>query len=264
MTVPRQTPQSEVPPFLKSSLLTDAGFSHAFFTRAGGVSSGVFESLNFTTTTGDAEENVERNLKIAARALAVEPEQIYFLSQVHGTSAEVVTGSEDAKEVLKKEGDVVLTRAPGVAAAIRTADCVSVLFACPETGWVAACHAGWQGCVRQVVPATLRALTAHGAGPLIAAIGPHISCASFEVSEDVAEQLVEASPNKDIVDRSYKKPHVDLRKMVRAQLQEGGILPSRIDDVLGCTVIEHERYFSFRRDGNPSGRMLSAIVGRGE
>jgi YfiH family protein len=264
MTEQSHAPAPEVPLFLKSSLLEDAGFAHAFFTRMGGFSSGVFDSLNFTTISGDSEENVANNLAVAARALAVDPAHIYFLSQVHGTAFEVVTGKEDTREVQKKEGDVVLTRVPGVAAAIRTADCVSVLLASPETGWVAACHAGWQGCVLKVVPATLQALKAQGAGQLIAAIGPHISRASFEVSEDVAQELINASPDKDIVDRSYEKPHIDLRKMVRAQLEEGGISSDSIDDVLGCTVIEKERYFSFRRDGNPSGRMLSAIVGRGK
>jgi copper oxidase (laccase) domain-containing protein len=109
----------------------------------------------------------------------------------------------------------------------------------------------------------LKALEAQGAGKLLAAIGPHISLASFEVGQDVAQQLVDASPEEDIVDRSGPKPHVNLRKMVRAQLRGGGLRDSEIDDVPGCTVIERDRFFSYRRDGNPSGRMLSAIVGRG-
>jgi YfiH family protein len=159
-------------------------------------------------------------------------------------------------------GDVLVSASAGTVLTIRTADCVPVLLASPETGWVGAVHSGWQGCERKVVPAALAALAALGVKRLIAAIGPHISQAAFEVDEDVATRLVEASPDKDIVDRSAKKPHVDLRKMVRAQLRQGGLKDSDIDDVHGCTVGQVERYFSYRRDRNPSGRMLSAIVGR--
>lgn len=256
-------PPAEIPVFLTSSLLADAGFFHAFFTRVGGVSSGPFESLNFATKSGDDLVNLERNLEIAGGALSIPPEKIYFLRQVHGTQHVVVDGTEERGAIEQEEGDIVLSRTRGIAAAIRTADCVPLLLASPETGWVAAVHAGWQGCVRQVVPAALRALSEKGAGKLLAAIGPHISLDSFEVGQDVAEQLRDASPDPEIVDYTRQRPHVNLRKMVRAQLREGGLRDSEIDDVAGCTVIQRERFFSYRRDGNPSGRMLTAIVGRG-
>ncbi len=251
-------------PLLKTSnLLEKEGFRHGFFLRRGGVSSGVFSSLNFTTTTGDSPDNVRRNLEIAGAEIGVAPEKIYYLSQVHGTESLIVDGQEVAERVLENEGDIVLTRAPGVAAAIRTADCVPVLIACRKTGWVAACHSGWQGCVRGAAPATVDVLRRAGAEDLIASIGPHISSRAFEVDEDVAQQLVDASPDRNIVDRGYEKPHVDLRRMVRAQLAASGLSHQSIDDVDGCTVLDEADFFSFRRDGNPSGRMLSAIVGRG-
>lgn len=258
----REMPNHPLP--LQSPLLLQAGFSHGFFLRTGGVSEGVFSSLNFTTLTGDSRENVERNLSLAGESLGVDGRQIYFLSQVHGTDWVIVDGSEQQDEVLQKQGDIVLTKTTRVAAGIRTADCVPILLACPETGWVAACHSGWQGCVRQAAPATVAALRKAGAGRrLLSAVGPHISRKAFEVSEDVAIQLVDASPDKDIVDRSFAKPHVDLRKMVRSQLVASGLNDEDIDDVEGCTVLDEAHFFSFRRDGNPSGRMLSAIVGRG-
>lgn len=248
---------------LRSKLLDQAGFSHGFFLRGGGVSEGAFSSLNFTTITGDSAENVAKNLALAGKSLGVEGQSIYFLRQVHGTDSLVVDGSELRNEVEEMEGDIVLTRTSGVAAAIRTADCVPVLLACPETGWVAACHSGWQGCVRQAAPQAVRALYAAGAKRLLASVGPHISLQSFEVSLDVAQELIDASPDKDIIDRSFEKPHIDLRKMVRAQLVQSGLSQGDIDDVAGCTVLDEANFFSFRRDGNPSGRMLSAIVGRG-
>ena len=251
------------PLFRTSRLLAQAGFTHGFFLRTGGVSQGIFSSLNFTTTTGDSAENVARNLAVAGQALDLDAEKIYFLSQVHGTDCVVVDGSENREEVLVTEGDVVLTRTPGVAAAIRTADCVPVLLGCTETGLVAACHAGWQGCVKQVVPVTVEKLRSLGAKSLLAAVGPHISLASFEVSDDVAQELLLASPDKGIVDRSFEKPHVNLRRMVHSQLRASGLGDDDIDHVEGCTLLDQDDFFSCRRDGNPSGRMLSAIVGRG-
>lgn len=254
---------ADSPQPLRSNLLDQAGFSHGFFLRRAGVSEGVFSSLNFTSLTGDSPENVAKNLALAGQSLGIEGRHIYFLSQVHGTDSVIVDGREEQEDVLKKEGDIVLTRSAGVAAGMRTADCVPVLLACPETGWVAACHSGWQGCVKQAVPEAVRALMGAGAQRLIACIGPHISAEAFEVSEDVAQQLLDASPDKNIIDRSYGKPHIDLRKMVRSQLTASGVLDANIDDVPGCTVRDEANFFSFRRDGNPSGRMLSAIVGRG-
>ena len=250
------------PPQLTSRLLQEAGFPHGFFTRQGGVSQGIFDSLNFVTGSGDSQENVERNLALVAEPLGVEPSRIYFLSQVHGVDHFVADGSEDRREFAQREGDIVLTKQSGVAAAIRTADCVSILLACRNTGWVAACHSGWQGCERGAVISAVAQLRAQGATDLIAAIGPHISLAAFEVDDDVAERLVNASPDKDIVDRSHERPHVDLRKMVHAQLRSVDIGDDAIDDVMGCTVLEPERFYSFRRDKNPSGRLLSAIVGK--
>lgn len=254
---------ADSPTPLRSQLLDSAGFSHGFFLRSGGVSTGVFSSLNFTASAGDSAENVKKNLDLAGRSLGVGGEKIYFLSQVHGTDSLTIDGTELQDEVQKKEGDIVLTRARGIAAGIRTADCVPVLLACVETGWVAACHSGWLGCVRQAAPQAVSAVRAAGATRLLAAIGPHISTPAFEVSDDVAEQLEGASPDKNIVDHSYNKLHIDLRRMVRAQLLASGLLNEDIDDVLGCTFLDQANYFSFRRDGNPSGRMLSAIVGRG-
>jgi YfiH family protein len=248
------------PIYQTSQLLQEAGVSHAFFSRRGGSSGGSFASLNFSALTGDAEENVKKNCAIAADCLNLSAQRLYFLKQVHGTETVEVLGSEDPTEINQLEGDIVLASRPQVGAAIRTADCVPVLLACTASGLVAACHAGWQGCEKNAAGEAVRVLKARGAERLLAAIGPHISKAAFEVSDDVAARLLNASPDKEIVDRSGDKPHVNLRKMVRAQLLEAGLNDDDIDDVAGCTVLDEAEYFSFRRDGVESGRMLSVIV----
>lgn len=253
------------PDFLQSELFRGAGFSHAFFTRRGGVSSGPFESLNFSISVGDDPLRVEQNLRRAAQALGVTREQLYFVSQVHGTGVCELGGDEPASEVTRRCADVVLSAAQGVACAVRTADCLPVLFADPRSGAVAAAHAGWRGLVRGVLAAAVRALEARQCkvSELLVAIGPHISVRGFEVSAEVAAELQAASPNAEIVrDDLGEKPHCDLRGLARSQLTALGISAERIDDVLGCTWTDPSLFFSYRRDGKTSGRHLSAIVVR--
>jgi YfiH family protein len=250
--------------FLESTLLRDSGFRHAFFTRRGGVSEGPYATLNFSRAVGDAGERVAQNLALAGEALGLPPDRIYFLSQVHGNGAVRLNGDERAESTLEREGDAIVSRAPGLACAVRTADCVPILVADRRSGAVAAIHAGWRGIVRGVVEAGVSALreTAGGEPELVAALGPHIRLWSFEVDEEVAEELAAASPVPCVVRRDGMKPHVRLDNIVRAKLAGLGLAQENIDDVGGCTVSEDERFFSFRRDGKVGGRHLAAIVTR--
>ena len=249
--------------FLESALLRNAGFRHAFFTRNGGVSQGAYRSLSFSIAAGDSPDNVQRNLERAGVALGVPGARVHFLSQVHGRVALTLTGSELQADLIRVEGDALVSRSPGLACGVRSADCVPVLLADRRSGAVAAAHAGWRGVASGVVSATVGALRALSPDlDLVAAIGPHISLAAFEVSDDVAETLLSASHDPHVVDRSRAKPHVDLRRMLHAELHTHGLSESQIDDVWGCTVSEPEQFFSFRRDGKASGRHLSAIVPR--
>ncbi len=248
-----------------SPLLTTHGFRHAFFTRHGGVSSGKYASLNFSSAAGDSQANVLENLGRAARALGVAPERVYFLTQVHGREVHELTEASHRERVLYQEGDALVSQSPAVACGVRTADCVPVLVADRRSGAVAAIHAGWRGVVGGVVMSGVAALrrVAGAESELIAAIGPHISAAAFEVSPEVADELSAAAPGAAVVTRAEGgKPHVDLRRIVRLQLRGLGLAERDIDDVAGCTFLEPESWFSFRRDGAESGRHLSAIVAR--
>lgn len=249
--------------YVQSPLLANAGFRHAFFTRRGGVSSGAYRSLNFSATVGDAPENVAENLRRAAAALEVGVERVYYLSQVHGRSAFELPDDADVTQTRATEGDALFGASMGVACAVRTADCVPILVGERTSGYAAAVHAGWRGVVAQVIAATLVALRARvgHAGDFVAAIGPHISVAAFEISDDVAAELALSSPDPDVIDRTRgPKPHADLRRIVRAQLESLGVARDAIDDVAGCTVTEPERFFSFHHDGARSDRHLSTIV----
>ena len=259
-------PVDPSPEYLTSQLLLREGFRHAFFTRRGGTSRAPFDSLNFSVRVGDAPENVEANLRLAADALGVEPGRLYFLSQVHGTEVVHLTGRESRDEVVQKTGDVTMSNAPGVACGVRVADCVPVLVGDRRTGAVCAIHSGWQGTALGVTSAAVTALRRliGGEGDLVAAIGPHIERCCFEIGDDVAERLAACAPfESDVIVREEgKKPHADLRRIVRIQLRALGLDDMAIDDVHGCTKCDKDRFFSYRRDKERSGRHLAAIVTR--
>jgi YfiH family protein len=243
--------------------LTRAGFSHAFFTRRGGVSNGAYASLSFSVAAGDSEQNVAANLERAADALGVDASRVYYLSQVHGATAVRIDGTEDRTEILFREGDALVSHNPRAAVGVRIADCLPILVGDRKSGAALAIHAGWRGLVRRVVFDGVEALR-HESGDacdLVAAIGPHITGRAFEVGDDVANELERASCAEDIVERAPgAKPRVHLVRIARAQLEEAGVPARAIDVVEGCTYSEPDAFFSFRRDGKQSGRHLAAIV----
>lgn len=243
---------------LRSQRLAAAGFAHGFSTRLGGVSRGPFASLNLARSVGDDLAAVEDNLARFAAQLPVDPMALFAVSQVHGTTVRVVRRADDPVAVRHEEADAIVAIEPGVAPSIRTADCLPVLIADPDTGRVAAVHAGWRGVVRGIVIASVAALDP---GPrAVAAIGPGIGACCFEVGPDVAETIAASAPGAPVIVANGARPRVDLRAAVRAQLVAAGL--GAIDDVSACTLCDAARFFSFRRDGKRSGRMLSAIVAR--
>ena len=259
--VPMSGSTTAMPLGLSSELLVDAGVAHAFFMRQGGVSPPPWESLNFATSSGDSDEAVAVNLSRAAAELGIEPGRIYYLSQVHGTEARVITPDDDAAALRHASGDITIAREAGVACAVRMADCPAVLLADRTSGAVAAIHSGWRGTVRGAVAAGVARLRGiiGSRGELIAAVGPHIEACCFEVGSDVAAEIAGASGLGDeVVDFTRAKPHVDLRRVIDAQLRSSSV--GQIDHVRGCTMCDSERFHSYRRDGKVSGRMLAAIV----
>jgi YfiH family protein len=256
----------------QSQLLLQAGFRHAFFTRQGGASEGPFESLSFSTAVGDDPSHVEENLRRAGAVLGVDAARILYLSQVHGRAARFYRTVEQRSTLITLEGDAVGGTAPSNAYGVRSADCVPILLADVVSGAVMAIHAGWRGVVAGVVEAGVACLRENigATGVLLAAIGPHISKLAFEVSDDVAAELLAAcpEPQNPALARTADgtKPHVDLRFIVTQKLLSVGLTEASIDPdasgIDGCTVRMPEHYFSFRRDGKRSGRHLSAIVPR--
>lgn len=232
---------------LRSELLARAGFTHGFSTRWASVT-GVEGSF-----PSDAE-----HVRGFFGALGRDPSSAMRVKQVHG--AAVLT---EPLADWQGEGDAIAFREAQaqVTPVIRTADCVPILLGNPFGEQVAAVHAGWRGVERNIVSEAVRAL--HVAPEwLVAAIGPCLCTACFEVGEEVVTALMPVT-GEDIVDRSFgPKPHVNLRLAVRLQLRTMGLPDAAIEDVAGCTRCEPERFFSYRRDGANAGRQMAVIVPR--
>jgi len=193
-----------------------------------------------------------------------------MVTQVHGAGVVEVAGDERPEVVERIAADALVTSAPGVALAVRTADCVPVLLAVegPGVARVAAVHAGWRGVVAGVIPAAVLALTAGGLATTAvrASIGPAIDGCCFEVHPDVSEALVAATGRREIVivRGPGSRPHVDLRRAARWSLLSAGLLAEHIDLVGPCTRCAASAFHSYRREGGGRGRQLSFVVISGD
>lgn len=250
---------------LQSRLLLLNGFAHGFSTRIGGVSQAPFDALNLGRNLGDDLAHVETNHARLAEAIGYDVKRLAEASQVHGTRCLAVEGPLDVLTFRQQEADAIMATRPGDAVGIRTADCTPVLIGCLKTRAVLAIHAGWRGAVDGVIPNAIKAFRAQPRGRLVAAVGPHIRAASFEVGEDVAERIDEAARaaglDASVIAREEgKRAHADLTRVVVAQLLQCGVAPEDIDDVGGDTFADASLYFSHRRDTSSSGRHLSVIV----
>lgn len=250
---------------LTVSLLNELpGIRHAFFTREGGVSEGLYQSLNCGSGSKDEVAAVESNRAQAMSHFGLSAEELRTVFQVH--SAKVVEVIEDWPADKRPRADAMVTKRKGVALGILTADCVPVLFADPKARIIGAAHAGWKGALGGVLDETMAAMCNLGAEPgkIHAAIGPAISQPSYEVGPEFpAPFIAENEGNADLFIPSAREGHFlfDLKGFVFRRLLSLGI---KALDMLECdTYSEPERFFSYRRCCHRGeadyGRLLSAI-----
>jgi YfiH family protein len=261
----RERPPGE-PPMLRSPLLAATpGLRHAFFTREGGVSDGVYASLNGGVGSGDPPENVAENRARMAAALGVAADRLVNAYQVH--SADVIVADAPWTREARPRGDAIVTRTPGLAIAVSTADCAPLLLADAEAGVIAAVHAGWRGALAGVVEAAVAAMERLGAarGRIVGALGPVIRQPNYEVGpEFVARFIAAEAANARFFAPSPRVEHAlfDLPGYVLMRVREAGV--ERIEDLGCCTYADPGRFFSYRRAthrGEPDyGRHISAIV----
>lgn len=224
------------------------GVRHGFFTRAGGVSEGIYASLNCGLGSGDDTDKVTTNRGRVASAVDIQPKGLVTAYQVHSPNVvEVETPwtREQAPRV-----DAMVTTRRGLAIGILTADCAPVLFADRKARVVGAAHAGWRGAVSGVLDATVAAMAKHGARPesLVAAVGPCIAQASYEVGPEFpAPFLAEDPAHGDLFRPSARAGHFmfDLGGYVTRRLKTLGI--GAIHKLTNDTCREEDRFFSYRR-----------------
>ncbi|MCO6381089.1 peptidoglycan editing factor PgeF [Oceanicola sp. 502str15] len=235
--------------------------THGFFTRKGGASSGVFEGLNCGGGSSDLSDAVEVNRARVAGAMAVAPEKLVTVHQVHSPDVVTVTAPLEGKP----KADALVTATPGLAIAILTADCQPVLFADAEAGVVGAAHAGWRGALSGVLAATVEAMEALGARRerIAAVIGPSISQRAYEVGPEFFEDFMAEDPefSRFFAGGAGDRMQFDLPAFGLHMLREAGV--SRAEWTGHCTYSDPARFYSYRRTTHRGeadyGRLISVI-----
>lgn len=226
-------------------------------TRHGGVSPAPYVSLNLGKSTGDAPEHVAENRRRFCSALGFEPERLAWSKQVHGAEVLPVTQPGGADGY-----DALITRTPGVFLAVSVADCTPILVYDPQSGAVAAIHAGWRGAAANIIGKTMAALQLHfgtRGADCVAYIGTCIDECSFEVGAEVADRF---APDFKRFDPESNKFFVDLKKVCAVQLADAGLPQTQIEISPYSTVLHNADYFSHRKENGLTGRMM-AVIGWG-
>lgn len=244
------------------SLSRDARLMHGFFGRQGGWSTGDFASLNMSEGSGDDLSLVARNRAEAIAELGASPAALATVRQTHSSLVRTLT--EPVGVADRPEADAMVTNVPGLVLGILTADCTPILLAAPEAGVVGAVHAGWKGAIGGILANAVRAMRALGAEPggIVAALGPTISAANYEVGDDFETAFLKQYPGgrRHFSRSTGGRPHFDLPGFVAAQLRDAGV--TAIEQVARCTYAEPDRYFSHRfatHRGTRTGRQMAAI-----
>ncbi|MFB9264312.1 peptidoglycan editing factor PgeF [Bradyrhizobium erythrophlei] len=240
------------------------GLRHAFFSREGGVSDGVYGSLNGGLGSRDDPAKVIENRRRMAEQLGVPLANLLSVHQVHSPDVAVATGPWDG--AARPKADALVTRTEGLAISVTTADCGPILFVDPNARVIGAAHAGWKGALTGILESTIAAMEKLGAerSGIVAAIGPLIRQESYEVGNEFVERFIEAdAENGMFFVPGERDGHAmfDLAGYIRMRLETAGVL--MIDD-LGIDTYADERFFSYRRSVHRKeadyGRLVHAIA----
>jgi YfiH family protein len=251
--------------FQAPSLSSLDGVAHGFSTRLGGVSGGIYASLNCGPGSKDDAAHVTENRARIAGMLSAAPDNLLTAYQKH-TNIAVVAEEPWARTDLP-EADAIVTATPGLAVAILTADCAPVLLCDPHARIVGAAHAGWRGALSGIVEATVGAMTGLGAKRerIRAVVGPAISQGAYEVGQDYMDRFIAEDPDSAAfftAGAGSGEPHFNLSGYAAERLARAGVV--EIVDLALCTYCDETRLFSYRRSQHRGeddyGRQISAIV----
>jgi YfiH family protein len=233
---------------LGSSLLSAIpGLRHAFFTREGGVSDGIYAGLNGGLGSDDDPKHVAENRRRMAAQMGVAPDRFLSAHQVHSPDAVVASGPWEGTS--RPRADAIVTRTEGIAIGVTAADCGPILLVDPNARVIGAAHAGWKGALTGILESTISAMEKLGAerSGMVAAIGPLIRQHSYEVGGEFVERFIETdADNAMFFMPSARDGHsmFDLAGYIRMRLENAGVL--MIDDT-GVDTYSDERFYSYRR-----------------
>ena len=240
------------------------GIRHGFFTRRGGVSTGIYDSLNVGLGSDDTRDFVVENRDRVAAKFDLSAERLVSPYQIH--SPDVITVQGPWHHGADRKADALVTSEPGLAIGVSTADCGPVLFADSRAGVLGAAHSGWKGAVSGILENTVKAMEAVGARrqDIVAVLGPTISQASYEVGPEFRERFVAAAPEYQAYFVSSKRQGhymFDLPAFITDGLERMGL--GTVADLGLCTYAGEDRFFSYRRATHRNepdyGRQISAI-----
>jgi YfiH family protein len=223
------------------------GLRHAFFTRDGGVSNGLYASLNGGIGSNDDPAYVVENRRRMAEQMGVAPAHFLSVHQTHSPDVMVATGPWQGAS--RPRADAIVTRMEGVSIGATAADCGPILLADPNARVIGAAHAGWKGALTGIVESTVEAMEKLGAerSGMVAAIGPLIRQHSYEVGGEFVERFIEADAENGVFFiPAEREGHAmfDLAGYIRMRLENAGVL--MIDDI-GVDTYSDERFYSYRR-----------------
>lgn len=238
---------------------------HCFTTHLGGVSAGIFSSLNLACHRGDDAEHVEENFRILGNALDFDPKNAVLTRQIHSDIIRLVTNVDcgGLDHHTYPECDGLITNTPGLALVVFTADCTPILLHDPVTGAVGAVHAGWRGTAADIAGKAVRAMvSAFGCDPanIRAAIGPNIGQCCFATDADVPEAMVQALGSRALphIRTVGDKYYVNLKAINAQFLRNAGI--RHIEISTSCTMCQSERFWSHRVTKGNRGSQGAIIV----
>ncbi|MGO4526886.1 peptidoglycan editing factor PgeF [Microvirga sp. 2MCAF35] len=246
------------------ALSSRPGIRHAFFTRQGGTSDGIYTSLNGGIGSSDEPAKVQENRRRMTQILGIDQDALISVYQVHSPDVVFVEGPWQGE---RPKADAMVTATPGLALGITTADCGPVLLADTQARVIGAAHAGWRGAVTGVLESTIAAMERLGARRenIVAVLGPTISQKAYEVGPDFIQRFAnEAAGHERFFKDAERSDHAmfDLPGFIGARLEAAGI--GTFTDLGLCTYSDEERFFSYRRTTHRKepdyGRLISAIT----
>ncbi|SCP95432.1 conserved hypothetical protein [Anaerobium acetethylicum] len=266
--------EKEVPFLVFPDIEESGAVKHGFSTRLGGVSRGIWSTMNLSFSRGDQEDDVRENFRRISEALGMEWRDLVFSDQVHLTEIRKATLEDRGKGIVRNpdyEGiDGLITDVPELPLVTFYADCVPLFFVDPVRKAIGLAHSGWKGTVGKIGKRTVEAMTREfGTAPedLIAAIGPSICADCYEVSEDVAEAFRDAFTEEQcsliLTHKGNGKYQLDLWKANEMIMLEAGIRPEKISVTDLCTCCNPELLFSHRATKGKRGNLAAFLCLKG-